>query len=145
MFQTFDVHQKLSPFLNEGENGWDLISYTLKHPWFYANIRVNKKNKLKTHERVIMVDTVERLKEFHSRKDVEFLDLELVTPRHVNKTGKWKMEALKEVWLQCAANPNDEFDYEYLYVLDSGETYTSMAVPPTNMGKDKCLIFSWKE
>lgn len=126
MFKT-NRNAELFPRLSHSADGvqfWSFIEQDMACPWFYLQI-VEEDDK-EAFRSMLMVPTPALLEQIVAAvNDHAWLEqAQLVTPGHINKTGRWLMESLLEV----AAIRNEqgqELGYEYL--VEGGRTYSISA------------------
>lgn len=141
MFQTYDINKQHSPFCREGEYVWDLVSFILNQPWFHVTFLVTGDHG-DEFERSVMLKEVHQIVELSQRNDLKLRFADVVSPGFVNGSGRWKMEPLKEVWLSKLEDDQNENRYYHVFILESGEKYSSIATPPEDKNCKNVLIFS---
>lgn len=142
MFQTHDVSKRSSPFALPGEHFWGVVSFVLYQPWFHATFSVEDKNGNR-FQRNIMLMNVAQLIELTQRDEMKLEFVDVVTPGYINGTERWRMEPLREVWLRKQEDDKNENHYEHVFILENGERYSNLAVPPIDRSSTNQLIFSW--
>ena len=70
---------------------------------------------------IILLEEPSDLVEFSEIDGISLGDVDLVTPGYVNGSDRWKMGALKEIWVS-----EREAAAEYVYILDDGTRYSSL-------------------
>lgn len=143
MFQTFDAHRKFSPFAKPGEYGWDLVSFVLNEPWFHVTFNVIT-DENHPFQRSIMLLNLHQLILFSERDDLRFENVDVVSPGYVNGSTRWRMDPLREIWLQKLDRDDDDIHYENVFHLESGEKLVCFTGPPEDLNCKSKLIFSWK-
>ena len=141
MFQTYDINKQHSPFCSDGEHVWDLVSFILNQPWFHVTILVTDDHGDK-FERSVMLKELHQIVALLQRNDLKLRFVDVVSPGFVNGSGRWKMEPLKEVWLRKQEDDLNEYRYDHVFILESGEKYSSLASPPEDGNCKNVLIFS---
>lgn len=141
MFQTYDINKLNSPFCNDREHVWDLVSFILDQPWFHVTFLVTGDH-AEEFERSVMLKELHQIIELSQRNDLKLRFVDVVSPGFVNGSGRWKMEPLKEVWLCKQEDDLNEYRYDHVFILESGEKYCCLATPPEDKNCKNVLIFS---
>lgn len=106
------------------EQLWWFVENRTNQYWFHVSYR----NKLDEHkiENTIHISHLNHLLEFQGTENIEILEVELVTPGHINGSGRWQMDMLVKV--EKAVDPID--DQQLLaFTLQNNVVYT---YPKTN-------------
>ena len=149
MFNTKeDFRSPLSALMSvDGDTAWLAAELALEVPWFMV---VFVQPTPAGHEVVLMrnrtmmfahIQDVESLLAEHAKGRVKVVSVLVVTPGHLNGSGRWKMEPLKAVWMvqePCLEGPPTSEMYE----TDEGVKYTRYAAPSEKM-KNPVLRFRW--
>lgn len=141
MFKT-NRKSELFPGLSNGPDGvqfWSFVEQDMAWPWFYLQLVEDDGGEL--FRSMLMVPTPVLLEQVVAAKsDHAWIEqAQLVTPSHINDTGRWTMEPLLEVSLIL-----DEQGLEvgYRYRVAGGQAY-SVSVDPFPDGQLKThTIFS---
>lgn len=138
MFETHEDGRRKSVFNIPGTHCWDYVSLPVRMPWIYVTCAIHYDKGFALTQSFILAD-VSQLIDLAHRENVEVSFVDIVTPGHINETERWKMEPLREIWIRV----NKEFpdQYEQVYVLESGGSYTDIAVPPADNTAIDRLIF----
>lgn len=119
MFQTAAStrHPLMSAVAGEDQHVWTQVLLTTNQPWFYASFS-RKADEISMTETILLslppqvIDLLKR-----DGTDITVKQLMLVSPGHVNKTGTWKMDPLREIW---RGRPSTENRNVFHYVLEDG-------------------------
>ena len=127
MFNTKeDFRSPLSALMSvDGDTAWLAAELALEVPWFmFAHIQ-----------------DVESLLAEHAKGRVKVVSVLVVTPGHLNGSGRWKMEPLQAVWM--AQEPSVEGPPTgEMYETDEGVKYTRYGTPSEKL-KNPVLRFRW--
>lgn len=149
MFNTKeDFRSPLSALMSvDGDTSWLAAELALEVPWFMV---VFVQPTLAGHEVVLMrsrtmmfahIQDVESLLAEHAKGQVKVVSVLVVTPGHLNGSGRWKMELLKAVWM--AQEPSVEGPPTgEMYETDEGVKYTRYGTPSEKL-KNPVLRFRW--
>lgn len=139
MFETHENGRRKTYFSLPNEYHWDYVGIALNNPWILVAYSINSDEGYSISQSIILSD-VRQLIEMASREEVEIQFVDIVSPGHINKTGRWKMEPLKEIWLRVNAEYKDQ--YEHVFILEDGNSRIEMAAPPENKSLTEEKIFS---
>ena len=141
MFETLitEEYGNESTGLATGIYSWPYIKMTLNVHWFHVTYFHSEQGLQFTE--VIFFTNLNQLIEFKENKFVEITAVELVSPEHMNKSGRWKMNQLKEIW--CGEVPNAPDNSAHIFVLNDKTQYVYPAIEiPINNLRNKKIIFS---
>lgn len=139
MFQTSESGRlPASNLFAPDEYYWTHVEVPLSKPWFHITYVAGYEGDYPLSQ-VAMVSQVDRLVEIATRIDVKIKHVDLVSPHHMNGGDRWKMEPLKEVWIQPSQH-EEEGLFDYIYVLENGKQYHSVVLAPDNSSHNRELI-----
>jgi hypothetical protein len=79
------------------------------------------------HTNTFCFSEASQLQNISLEKNIKLKFVDLVSPYYMNGTERWKMEPLSEIWLQ--ANQEYPDNFEYVYLLKNGVSYTNNLAP----------------
>lgn len=124
MFETHEAARVDVPagLADEGEYVWEFIYSRLHMHWFHV-VAEN------THEvdgyrelRIFYFIRVEDLLAITESPDWEVTEADLMSPGHMNGTGRWAMDPLVKI-LKGRESRMEHEQYGYVFVLENGERY----------------------
>ncbi|MDH0155028.1 MULTISPECIES: hypothetical protein [Stutzerimonas] len=126
MFKT-NRNAELLPGLSNGPDGvqfWSFVEQEVAWPWFY--LQMVEDDGKEAFRSMLMVPTLPLLEQIvEAKSDHAWIEqAQLVTPAHINKTGRWMMEPLLEVSV-IRNEQGQELGYEY--VVEGNRTYSISA------------------
>lgn len=126
MFKT-NRNAELLPGLSSGPDGvqfWSFVEQEVAWPWFY--LQMVEDDGRDAFQSMLMVPTLPLLEQIVGAKsDHAWIEqAQLVTPAHINKTGRWMMEPLLEV---SAIRNEQGQELGYDCVVEGGRTYSISA------------------
>lgn len=126
MFKT-NRNAELLPGLSNGPDGvqfWSFVEQEVAWPWFY--LQMVEDDGKEAFQSMLMVPTLPLLEQIVGAKsDHAWIEqAQLVTPAHINKTGRWMMEPLLEV---SAMRNEQGQELGYECVVEGGRTYSISA------------------
>lgn len=126
MFKT-NRNAELLPGLSYGPDGvqfWSFVEQEVAWPWFY--LQMVEDDGKEAFRSMLMVPTLPLLEQIvEAKSDHAWIEqAQLVTPAHINKTGRWMMEPLLEVSV-IRNEQGQELGYEY--VVEGNRTYSISA------------------
>ncbi|QXG47474.1 hypothetical protein KTT57_28675 [Pseudomonas viridiflava] len=82
-----------------GQSQWHEVSRVIRKHWYHITIQAHLEDRIS--EAVLMIDTEPRLQQLLVAQDHELFvtDVQVVTPAHMNGSGRWRMETLTKVTL----------------------------------------------
>jgi hypothetical protein len=140
MFATHDTAKLQSFFLAPGTNQWSYVHLALNHFWLHITYKVNH-GKDGIFTETLMSSNIIQLVELSKQANVEVIFVDIVSPYYMNGTDRWKMEALREIWLCAHSQYPDQKGH--VFQLENGNCYEDMLPTPieNDFFEDK-LIFS---
>ncbi len=141
MFKT-NRNAELLPGLSNDPNGvqfWSFVEQEVAWPWFY--LQIVEDDGQEAFRSMLMVPSTPLFEQIMAAKtDHAWLEqAQLVTPAHMNKTGRWIMEPLLEV----SAIRNEQGQMlGYLYHVEGGRTYSTSADQHLDEQRSTHTIFS---
>ena len=140
MFETHGSAEVSTPIdlSDEGVRTWSYINKQLQLPWFHV---------LYTYEdsdlnQIVFLSDIDQLLYLKEKTKAKILEVNLVSPDHVNNKGSWAMDALKEVWRGKEPGP-EHVQFSEIFVLSNGFRYThSLLDTSENDLLSKEIIFS---
>lgn len=141
MFKT-NRNAELLPGLSNSPDGvqfWSFVEQEVAWPWFY--LQMVEDDGKEAFRSMLMVPTLPFLEQIVAAKsDHAWIEqAQLVTPAHINKTGRWMMEPLLEV-SAIRNEQGQELGYEYR--VEGGRTYSISADQPPDGQLNTHTIFS---
>lgn len=126
MFKT-NRNAELLPGLSNGPDGvqfWSFVEQEVAWPWFY--LQMVEDDGKEAFRSMLMVPTLPLLEQIvEAKSDHAWIEqAQLVTPAHINKTGRWMMEPLLEV--SVIRNEQGQ-EHGYEYVVEGNRTYSISA------------------
>jgi hypothetical protein len=126
VFKT-NRNAELLPGLSNGPDGvqfWSFVEQEVAWPWFY--LQMVEDDGKEAFRSMLMVPTLPLLEQIvEAKSDHAWIEqAQLVTPAHINKTGRWMMEPLLEVSV-IRNEQGQELGYEY--VVEGNRTYSISA------------------
>lgn len=142
MFETVDNAEVSIPaeLKDFDERAWWYVTYRLHMRWFHVTCEFNYKDGQATH--MLFLTQLEHLLDIEKEKSIKILQIDLVTPGHMNDGERWQMEPLSEIWI--GYEPDTEHRQEaQIYVVADGSHYIDSALE-TNEEEllDKRKIFA---
>ena len=120
MFKT-NRNAELLPGLSNGPGGvqfWSFVEQEVAWPWFY--LQMVEDDGKEAFQSMLMVPTLPLLEQIVGAKsDHAWIEqAQLVTPAHINKTGRWMMEPLDSI--EKHETPSG---VAYVYAVEGGRSY----------------------
>lgn len=100
MFRTHDSDMLGLPgMFGEGQYQWHQVSKVLRNHWYHVTVQAKYEDRIS--EAVLMIDSEPRLQQLLIAQNAEtiIIDVQVVTPAHMNGAGGWRMETLTKVTL----------------------------------------------
>ena len=100
MFETADYAEMPLPscFSEEGERLWAHVRLQIHVYWFYVVYGVlSSDGKEIEQSQIVFFPYIEQLTKLTSTQQVTLIEVQLVSPGHLNGEGLWKMKPLKEI------------------------------------------------
>lgn len=111
-------HPVMSALIGKGQQVWGYVSLNIAIPWFNLVFELTDEDGHQFHQTVHLT-TLNQLLDI---KEIgQIIQLDLVSPGHMNKQGRWQMDPLKEIIE--GVEPDTEGQKAYVYVLENGERY----------------------
>ncbi len=141
MFKT-NRNAELLPGLSNCSDGvqfWSFVEQEVAWPWFY--LQMVEDDGKEAFRSMLMVPSPPLLEQIMGAKcDHAWIEqAQLVTPAHINKTGRWIMESLLEV---SAIRNEQGQELGYEYVVEGGRRYSISAGQPPEGQLKTHTIFS---
>lgn len=142
MFRTSNHarHPVLSSFAGKGECVWTYVNLTQETVWFCATYE-NRASADCSWPETILLSTIEQVVELcHDFSErVEVTQLMLVSPGQLNKSEKWIMEPLREIWRGQDPHHGDTV---HVFALQDGRHYVDAihAVERDKLQGLKCVV-----
>lgn len=126
MFETNDSAEISVPsaFSEPGMRVWTHVKYTLHMPWFHVVCRFryeDNEEEYALHQMMFFTRVEQLLQLQQERPQIQMVEIDLVSPGHMNGTDRWKLEPLAEIWE--GTEPEAENQLAYVYVLEDGTRY----------------------
>ena len=139
MFATHETARLPNLLASKGVNQWSFVAVMLNHYWLHITYVVDHGEDGRFTE-TLMSSSISQLLELTEQANLEVIFVDLVSPDYMNGTERWKMEALREIWL-CSS---DKFPKQKVYVfqLESGVRYEDIRPTATTDYHENELIFS---
>ena len=123
MFCTHvDARMPIPPIFDDGsERWWTYVKLPLFVPYFQlvCGSRCEQINTLQT----LFVPSIDQVLEIHSDPDVDVIYVQLVSPGHLNGTGKWQIDVLNAVYRGIESLSEGSAQYAFLYEVADGSRY----------------------
>jgi len=147
MFETVDYAEMPIPscFSEDGERLWAHVRLQIHVYWFYVVYGVSSSDGEEIEQsQIVFFPYIEQLTKLASTQQVTLVEVQLVSPGHLNGEGLWKMEPLKEIWV--SQEPDiAHVQHAHIFVVESGRHYIDSAVgTPENKIKHKELLFTFE-
>ncbi|OIQ74574.1 hypothetical protein GALL_437710 [mine drainage metagenome] len=122
MFETYDSAEIPIPkgLSLPGARLWSYATQQLHIPWFYVQYRVTTAEY--SLSSMFLFGRHEQLLELMGNPDIEVTQVYIVTPEHLNKSGHWQMDILKEISIGFRYTEHYE-DAINIFTLDDGRKY----------------------
>ncbi len=116
MFYTSNEAELFFPpeLVQEGISCWQNVWHNTCLPWLQISFVINCQND-ESINRIMMTPRVEDLLELSNHPDIAVIEVNLVTPGSINKSGRWKLDILHSIWVK-----KNKYSV-YGYMLDSDE------------------------
>lgn len=124
MFETHDSAEEYIPseFTINGLRAWNCVHSRLHVPWLHA-VYVIKASEGYVPGQIAFLTYVDQLLQLDQQSNTKILEVNLVSPDHVNNKGAWKMDPLKEIWVGYEPDTEHQQETE-IFVLKDGNRYT---------------------
>jgi len=123
MFQTTSSarHPTMSAIAGDNEDVWNYVTLAVNAPWYFATY--DEEIDGVTLQSNVMLSTYQQVAELLSQQSNSFrvTDLLLATPRFINNSDSWKLEALSEIMIWI--DPATKFKYS-VFRLANGICYS---------------------
>jgi len=121
----------------EGELFWS--SVTLEFDKIFLHVTYQKAT-VPELQRTILLLTAEQLERLSCFDEVEIVEVNLVSPGYLNKTGKWLLEPLSKILV--GLEPVDHLQEAFIYKMDDGQKYIDSALDTEekNIRKINCIF-----
>lgn len=133
MFETHDQAEiPIRPeFRDSGERLWSYVRTRLHVPWLHVVYGVTHEEDGETYtlRETVFLSEPELLEPLRQTPRLRIVSADLMTPGHVNGTGRWQLEPLCEVWQGTV--PKMEGEVAHVYVLKDGRRYVEQAFDAT--------------
>lgn len=123
----------------DGVQFWPFVNLELAIPWFY--LQLGEREEETIFRTMMLVPSTGLLVELTTVQsdDLWIEQVQLVTPDHINKTGRWKMEPLLELHLIRDTKGGDAGN---LYRVEGGGTYSTSGEHSVDGQQITELLFS---
>ena len=123
MFETLDHAEVTIPlgFAGAGERLWQFVTLRIHVCWFFVVYSTVTEDNLRV-SRNIFLTHVDDLVDLTTVPDIKIVEVHLVSPKHINKKGEWKMERVEKIWIGQEPDIDHE-QYTYVYALKNGSRY----------------------
>jgi len=120
MFETHEDGEVSMPELGDrGKHWWNFVQLSFHLPWFHVAYQTVAAD---SNVQVMFLPHIDQLIELSSNKEFKIIQVDLVSPGHVNDKGIWKMEPIKEILY--AEEPNISHEQTaFVYVVLNGDRY----------------------
>lgn len=141
MFKT-DRNAELLSGLSHSPNGvqfWSFVEQEVAWLWFY--LQMVEDDGKEAFRSMLMVPTLPLFEQIvGAQSDHAWIEqAQLVTPAHINKTGRWMMEPLLEV---SAIRNEQGQELGHVYHVEGGRTYSTSADQHLDGQRSTRTIFS---
>lgn len=138
MFYTDDAAEVAYPFQVQGEHIWEYVTRGIHAPWFHVVLE-HKPEEGPALRHMMFLSHFTHLQELGGNADLRIIEVDIVSPGHVNGSSRWRMEPLSEIWI---ASEPDGSQRAAIFVLENGIRYTGSALlTPANQLKKDRLFF----
>ena len=142
MFETHDSAEECIPseLTINGLRAWNSVHTRLHVPWLHV-VYASKGSDGIMLGQIAFLTYVDQLLQLDHQSDKIIIEVNLVSPKHLNNKGGWEMKALKEIWI--GFEPDTEYQQETeIFVLKNGNRYTYSPLDTTEDNLlEKGLIF----
>ena len=142
MFETHNSAEEYIPreFTVKGLRLWSSVHTRLHVPWLHV-VYTSKNSDGYVVSQIAFLTYVDQLLHLDQQTDMKILEVNLVSPKHINNKGSWEMEPLMEIWIGFEPDIEHKQAAE-IFVLKNGNRYSDSSLS-TNEGDllDKKLIF----
>lgn len=128
MFQTDVASEVQIPLaLNlDGEKSWWYVKKRLHMCWFHVICEVTYADGDTFHE-IFFLDQIDHLNDLSNSAQYRIVEVELVSPAHMNGSDYWKMEPLLEIQEGFVREEDSEF-HVHTYILIDGRHYVDSVI-----------------
>lgn len=143
MFETNDQAEiPLPPEICEpGERAWSYVRSRLHVPWLHVvySRTCEEDGETVTLREMLFLTRVEQLQPLQ-KIGTKIVAIDLMSPGHLNGTGRWQLEPLVEIWEGTV--PQTEDQRAYVYVLVDGRRYVDAALdtPEGELMNRHCVL-----
>lgn len=123
MFETVDRAEVTIPdeLKDSDERAWWYVSSRIHNYWFHVTCEFNYGDD-EEDVQMLFLTQIDHLMELNNAHYTKILQVEIVTPGHMNGSDRWKMEPLSEIWSGIEPDtPNDQD--AYIFILENGGRY----------------------
>ena len=101
---------------------WDCMYTRLHVPWLHVVYVIQDSGEY-VCGRILFLSQVDQLLQLSQESDIKIMEVNLVSPKHLNNKHRWEMEPLQEIWLGIEPGLEHKQLTE-IYVLSNGDRYT---------------------
>lgn len=142
MFETHISAEEYIPseLTIDGLRAWNSVHTRLHVPWLHV-VYSSKSAEGYVLGQIAFLAYVDQLLQLDHKSNMKVLEVNLVSPNHVNNMGGWEMESLREIWV--GFEPDTEHAQETeIFILKNGNRYTYSPLSTDEADLlDKQLIF----
>lgn len=123
MFETVTAAEIIIPdeLKDHGEQAWWYVRNRLHMRWFHATCAFSYGNDQKDVH-MLFLTQIDHLLEVKNEETITILEVDLVSPRHMNNGERWNMEPLSEILV--GYEPDTEYQQDaHIFVLSDGTRY----------------------
>lgn len=126
MFETHESAQVEVPFplCDPGVSLWDYAYTRLNMEWFHVVCKATEDDDGYHPVRNFFLTQAEHIHEFGQSPDWEILEVQIVSPSHINASGHWDMEMVDSI-LRGVDSAAGTGQYGYIFVVQGGRRYVS--------------------
>lgn len=144
MFETHD-HAEIPlhlEFRDAGERLWAYVRTRLHVPWLHVvyGLTHEEDGESYTLRETLFLSEAEQLEQLRQQPRLSLVSVDLMSPGHLNGTGRWQLEPLAEIWEGTV--PQTESQRAYVYVLADGRRYADAALdtPEGELRNKRCVL-----
>jgi len=142
MFETHISAEEYIPseLTIDGLRAWNSVHTRLHVPWLHV-VYASKSAEGYVLSQIAFLTYVDQLLQLDHQSKMKIIEVNLVSPEHLNNKGGWEMESLQEIWIGFEPVTEHKQESE-IFVLKNGNRYCYSPLSTTEEDLlDKKLIF----
>lgn len=144
MFQTDVASEVQIPVaLNlDGEKSWWYVKKRLHMCWFHVICEMTYADGCTSHE-IFFLDQIDHLSDLNNNAQYRIVEVELVSPAHMNGSDYWNMEPLLEIQEGIVRKADSQY-HVHTYILKDGRRYIDSVMSETDKPEIKTTTSLFK-